>query len=608
MQEDAMSFLSHPESPSRYLMWAAIVALTTLLLGLDPAHSQEPDVKAVLEQEEAQKEAPAASEGAPRGPLDELNRGTPRSSYLGLAEAAREGDYERAAEYLDLRNLPEEVLEIGGPEIARRLKIVLDRALWIDVDTLSTDPQGVSDDGLPPYRDSLGRIEIDGKPTHIYLQRVPREDGVSIWKISNATIGKVPELHEIYGYGPIGERLSKAMPDFELLGLQTWQWLMLIGLLGIGYLVALVPTWFVDRLLRRRQTGLGDELARLVSGPIRWLIAVVLTRSWIDVIHPGVTARAWMEGHTILTIMVAWVMIALVGVFHRQWSRQLEASGRIQAVVLARPAANVLRVLIVVIAVMIWLENLGFRATTLIAGLGIGGLAVALAAQKPIENLIGAITLFASAPVRVGDFCRYGDKIGTVEEIGLRATKIRTLGRTAVYVPNTAFADMQLENFAERDRVWYHPTIRLRYDTTPNQVRFVLVEIRRMLYSHPKVDPEPARVRFIGYGDGSLDLEIFAYVLAPDWNQYLEVAEDLNLRTMDIIEQAGTALAHPAQTVSLEQGRRPNEEAARTAEAKVEAWRREGQLFLPSFPEQKISELRGTLPYPPEGSATPAAT
>jgi MscS family membrane protein len=286
----------------------------------------------------------------------------------------------------------------------------------------------------------------------------------------------------------------------------------------------------------------------------------------------------------------------------------LEASGRIQAVVLARPAANVLRVLIVVIAVMIWLENLGFRATTLIAGLGIGGLAVALAAQKPIENLIGAITLFASAPVRVGDFCRYGDKIGTVEEIGLRATKIRTLGRTAVYVPNTAFADMQLENFAERDRVWYHPTIRLRYDTTPNQVRFVLVEIRRMLYSHPKVDPEPARVRFIGYGDGSLDLEIFAYVLAPDWNQYLEVAEDLNLRTMDIIEQAGTALAHPAQTVSLEQGRRPNEEAARTAEAKVEAWRREGQLFLPSFPEQKISELRGTLPYPPEGSATPAAT
>jgi MscS family membrane protein len=257
---------------------------------------------------------------------------------------------------------------------------------------------------------------------------------------------------------------------------------------------------------------------------------------------------------------------------------------------------------------MIWFENLGFRATTLVAGLGIGGLAVALAAQKPIEHLIGAITLFSSAPVRVGDFCRFGDKIGTVEEIGLRATKIRTLGRTAVYVPNAAFADMQLENFAERERVWYHPTIGLRYDTTPDQVRYILVEIRKVLYSHPKVDPDPARVRFIGYGDSSLDLEIFAYVQTADWNEYLEVAEDLNLRIMDIIVQAGTGLAYPTQTVSLERGKRQNEDAARAAEEKVREWRGQNKLYLPRFPDEKISELRGTLPYPPEGSVKPTAT
>jgi MscS family membrane protein len=579
MQEDAMSFLSHPESRRRYPTLVAIVTLTTaLLLWFAPAHAQEPDFKDVLEQEEAQEQAQAAAEQAPQGPLDELNRGTPRSSFLGLAEAVREGDYERAARYLDLRNLPEEVLEIGGPELARLFKIVLDRALWIDVDTLSRDPRGISDDGLPAYRDSLGRIEIDGKPIHIYMQRVPREDGVSIWKISNVTTRKIPELYGIYGYGAIGEQLSKIMPDFELLGLQTWQWLMVIALLGIGYLIALIPTWFIGWLFRRGDRRLSDELARFVSGPIRLLIALIVARSWVDVIHPGVTARAWMEGYTIMTIVVAWVLIRLVSVFHRQWTSQLEARGRVQAVVLMRPAANVFKLLIVLFAVMIWLENLGFRATTLIAGLGIGGLAVALAAQKPIENLIGAITLFSSAPVRVGDFCRFGDKI------------------------------MQLENFAERERIWYHPTIRLRYDTTPDQVRYVLIEIRKMLYSHPKVDPDPARVRFIGYGDSSLDLEIFAYVQTADWNAYLEVAEDLNLRIMDIIVQAGTALAYPTQTVSLQRGERPNEDAAKAAQDKVEAWRQQGELYLPGFPDEKISELRGTLPYPPEGSVKPVAT
>jgi MscS family membrane protein len=539
--------------------------------------------------------------------VDEFNRGTPRSSFLGLAQATGEGDYERAAEYLDLRNLPENVLEIGGPELARQIEIIFDRALWIDVGALSRNPRGFSDDGLPVYRDSLGRLEIDGKPTEIYMQRVPRGDGVSIWKISNVTIRKVPELIEIYGYGPIGEQLSKFMPDFKFLGLQTWQWLMLVGLFGIGYLVALVPTWFVAWLLRRGKGGLRIEVARFVSGPVRLLIAVIVARSWIDVIHPGVTARAWMEGYTAITVLLVWVLIRLVDVFHRHWASRLHAQARAQAVVLMRPAARVVKLLIVVIALMIWFENLGFKATTLIAGLGIGGLAVALAAQKPIENLIGAITLFTSAPVRVGDFCRFGDRIGTVEEIGLRATKIRTLGRTAVYVPNAAFAHMQLENFAERERVWFHPTIKLRYDTTPDQLRYVLVEIRKMFYSHPKVDPDPARIRFIGFGGSSLDLEVFSYIETTDWGEYLEIAEDLNLRIMDIVAQAGTALAYPTQTVSLERGTRPNEDAVRAAEKKVSEWRGKDELYLPRFPDGKISELRGTLPYPPEGSVKPTA-
>ena len=476
---------------------------------------------------------------------------------MGLADAAREGDYERVAEYLDLRNLPDDVLAIGGPALARDLKIVLDRALWIDVDALSRDPEGASDDGLPPYRDGLGRIEIDGRPFELHLQRVPRGDGVSIWKISNATVAKIPQLYEIHGYGVIGEKLSQVMPESEFLGLQSWQWLMVLGLLAIGYLVALPPTWFVAWLLRRDKGPFGHELARFVSGPIRWFITILVLRGSIEVVRPGVTARAWMEGHTVITILLAWVLIRAVDLLRQYFANRLSARGRTQAVVLMRPATNAFKLLIVAIAILVWFENLGFRATTLVAGLGIGGLAVALAAQKPIENLIGAITLFSSAPIRVGDFCRFGDKIGTVEEIGLRATKIRTLGRTAMYVPNSAFADMHLENFAERERIWYHPTIKLRYDTRPDQIRQILDGIRDLLSTHPRIDPEPARVRFTALGDSSLDLDVFAYVKTTEWSEFLDVAEELNLQTLDVVERAGTALAYPTQTVSLERGKPP---------------------------------------------------
>jgi MscS family membrane protein len=150
---------------------------------------------------------------------------------------------------------------------------------------------------------------------------------------------------------------------------------------------------------------------------------------------------------------------------------------------------------------LVWLNNVGFNVTTLMAGLGIGGLAVALAAQKPLENLIGAITLYTSRPVRVGDFCRFGDKIGTVEEVGLRATKVRTLDRTLVNIPNAEFVHLHLDNFTKREKIWYHPRISLRYETTPDQVRYILVEVRKVLYAHPKVLSDPARIRFVGFGE-----------------------------------------------------------------------------------------------------------
>ena len=269
---------------------------------------------------------------------------------------------------------------------------------------------------------------------------------------------------------------------------------------------------------------------------------------------------------------------------------------------LLRPMCNAAKILVLIIAMMVWLDNIGFKVTTVLAGLGVGGLALALAAQSSIENMIGAITLYMSRPVRVGDFCRFGDTVGTVTEIGFRSTRIRTLDRTVISVPNAEFARLHLENLAMRDKIWYHPRIRLRYETTPDQIRFILVEVRKLLYAHPKVLPSPARIRFTEFGEYSLDLEIFAYIDVTNYGKFLEVAEDLNLRIMDIIAKSGSSLAVPSQRTYLERGKGLDEELAREAEAKVKKWRKKNELYLPSFPKETIEELQGSLDYPPTGS------
>jgi len=189
-----------------------------------------------------------------------------------------------------------------------------------------------------------------------------------------------------------------------------------------------------------------------------------------------------------------------------------------------------------------------------------------------------------------------------VEEIDLRATLIRTLGLSLISVPNAQFAHMHLDTLSRRDRFWYHPRLKLRPETTPDQIRYVLVEVRKMLYSHPRVLPEPLWVRFAELGDASRDIDVFAYINATGYFKSLEVAEDLNLRIMDIIAAAGTELTVPTQIQYEVEGRPLDEARAREAEARVREWRAQQSLYLPNFPSDKISELKGSLDYPPAGS------
>jgi MscS family membrane protein len=580
-----------------------------VLLPLAGASAQEPTLKDVLagDQEEAApaptpEEKPAAAPAlAPMGPLDEFDRGVPRTSVEGFTAAALAADWERAVEYLDLRSLPPGMDEYEGTELAHALSVVLERALWIDLDQLSLEPEGRRDDGLPAYRDPVGVVETPEGKIPILLQRVPRGDGVSIWKFSNRTIGQVPMLYRYHGYGPLAEVLTELVPSFRLLGIESWQWVGMFGLGVVSFLLAWLLSIALARLLRVRQSLSGPRITRLVRGPIQFLVFVILFREGVHYLAPSLVLRAVLNTELFLIAAVSWTAFRVSDLL---FDRSLEPLGREPGgvAVFLRPLRTASRTLIVLAGSVLWLQNVGFNVGALLAGLGIGGVALALAAQKSLEDVFGAITLFSSRPVRVGDFCRFGDRIGTVEEIGLRWTRVRTLDHTVVNVPNSEFAKDKLENYSERRRIWYHPRLRLRYETTPEQLRYVLVEARKLLYSHPRVLDDPCRIRFVGFGEWSLDLDVFAYVATQDYGEFLEIAEDLNLRLMDVVRRAGSGIALPSRTTYVESGAGVDAERRQAAEAEVGEWRSRRELFLPSFPEPAIAELRGALPYPPEGS------
>jgi len=208
---------------------------------------------------------------------------------------------------------------------------------------------------------------------------------------------------------------------------------------------------------------------------------------------------------------------------------------------------KVLKLSLFLIAILWVLSAWGYNTSTILAGLGVGGLAIALAAQKTIENLFGGISVIGDRPVLVGDVCRFGDRVGTVMHIGLRSTRLRTPDRTIISVPNGEFSSMALENISGRDKIWFHPTLNLRRDTTSDQLLQVLASFRQILVGHPKVETGKIPVRFIGVGTYSLDVEVVAYITTSDYDEFLELQQELLLKMLQAVEHAGTALAVPLQ-------------------------------------------------------------
>lgn len=543
-------------------------------------------------------------------PPDPFNRRSPERMVFGLLAALAEQDYQKAAQYLDLSALPRAQRQARGPLLARQLQTLLDHAGWIrSPRQLSSDPAGRLDDGLAPNLDHFATIRTPQSRVDLLLERHDDPEFGPIWQVASETVAEIPYLAAAIDTGLLERYLPEALSGGpRLAGVPLGHWLALVLIAVAAYLLAwLLLSLFVLAIEKLWEGPRHTYIKRFLRDsqiPLRIFVVVWIFSFTAFLLGLPIIARQYsgMLAEGLAWAALAWLAWRAIDAFADYSIEKLTQRGQVSALSALRFFRRGAKAALAVIAGMAALESLGFNVTTGLAALGIGGLALALGAQKTVENLVGSLTLIADRPVRVGDFCGFGGRTGTVEDIGIRSTRIRTLDRTIVTVPNGEFASMQIENFSPRDRFLFAPVLKLRYETSADQIRFLLVELRALLYAHPKVDPASARIRFQGLGTTSLDLEVFSYIQTADFDDFLEVREDLTLRMMDKVAESGTGFALPSQTVYVAEDAGLSEAKAQAAEEQVREWVEQDELQLPQFQAERIEALRNTIDYPPKGS------
>lgn len=489
-----------------------------------------------------------AASSAPASEKDPLNRTTPRSAITSFLEACHNGKLETASKYLDLRKGSEE--ETQGPTLAQTLANLLDHDTEFDITDLNDTPEGLRDDGLAADTERLATFKLGDKNVPLYLQRITH-NGTRIWIVSSASVQRIPELAALTRESGIEKSLPAPLVEIKLLGTPLYAW---IGLVLLALVLSLL-----SKLLSRAIIVLAVPLAKRYAGepntarlsaltePLRLLLSIAVFRACMEAFTPSALLRLYLQYllECLFALGVASLAMRSVDLVADHLRMRLDTRALSSSVMPL--GVRMVKIAIFCIAVLFTLAAWGYNTNAILAGLGVGGLAVALAAQKTIENLFGSVAVISDRPVLVGDFCQFGGQVGTVEDIGLRSTRIRTLDRTLVTIPNSTFSTMTLENYSRRDRMWFHPTIHLRRGTTPDEIRAAMDAITQVLKAHPLVDPTDVPVRFTKMTTQSFDLDVFSYVLTANFNEFLRVQSELLLNILERLSEMRIMLAVPIE-------------------------------------------------------------
>ncbi|MGI9513122.1 MAG: mechanosensitive ion channel family protein [Anderseniella sp.] len=519
----------------------------------------------------------------------------------------------RAIRSLDTSQLPAAQAARRSQKAAIQLNEILDHAVLPeydqipDVETLRSAARG----GSIVYRipnTGITIVEIETGPRKgEFLFSAATLDRVR--DLYKRTIPMTPQpgtmkgLYELFSVVP-GPMISRAgierLPDWlkkPVFDQAVWKWLATFAIIGIWCLALMAAHRYSrsrdgdHRYWRRSALALGAIGLTLF---VRSLLdrQIIIVDAAFYIIDISLFAMVFLLAAVLILNLGKAVAAAIIK------TRSIDPNWIDAQLIFIffRVAAWVL----VIILFATGAHRLGVPIEAVVGSLGVGGLAGALAARPTLENLIAGVTLYLDKPVRVGDFCQFGDVSGSVEQIGLRSTRIRQWDGNLISVPNSQFADYQLINYSDMKYILLRTKFGLPLDTGTDQLRYVLAKLSEMLFAHPKVDWP--RLRLVGFGEHSLDIQLTAYVDTINWGEYHAIREDIYFRTLEIIEQAGARLAIPTQVIYQSKENEKNVELASAAEEQVKAWREAGELPFPDMPEPHREALKNTLNYPPEGS------
>jgi MscS family membrane protein len=489
---------------------------------------------------------------------DPLGRSTPRSAVIAFLSAARKGDYEVAAGYLNTT-----LKGKAAEDLAMKLSVVLDRRLPARLNELSDKPEGSQRDPMHPDRDLVGTITSASGSVDIVLERVDKgKNGPNgpIWLFSRQTLEAIPDVYDEVDVVDVDAFLPAFLVQNRVASIPLFEWVILLVGLPLIYLFTVLLNRLLSPLIGRlrrkaaKRADLSDPV--VLPNPIRLLFIAIAIRWLMAKIHLSLLARQFWSSISMVIAVAAivWILILVNERVEGYAGRRLVRRKMAGASSVLRLGRRVLNFLLVFAGAIAVLYNFGLNPTAALAGLGVGGIAVALAAQKTLENVIGGASLIFDQVIRVGDTLKLGEFTGTVDEIGLRSTRIRTNDRTLVSVPNGQMATMSLETLSARDKFWFRHLIGLRYETNAAHLRSVLEGIRGLLQQHSSVERDSVRVRWLTFGPNAFDVELFAYLYARDWNHFLELQEGLLFSIMETLEQADVQLAFPSRTVYVASG------------------------------------------------------
>jgi MscS family membrane protein len=340
-------------------------------------------------------------------------------------------------------------------------------------------------------------------------------------------------------------------------GMALWVWLAIPVFILLAFLLAWLVGWLARFIVKRSEKShvVIAGSVKAVAGPVDLLLGVWFFRLASKALPLTKGAEDFLGfcEVAVSTFAATWLLLRIAKVGADRLAGYFDSNGRSHAKAVIPLLRKVAKSAIVLVGVMFLLQNLKVDVGAMLAGLGIGGLALALAGKNTVENLFAGVSLVMDQPARVGDTCDYGGKKGTIEDIGLRSTRIRTEARAIVTIPNSKLAEMPIENFASRDRILLKTVLSLRSETTPDQLRGVLKSIKELLDGRDDI-VKGARVRFSAITQNSLDIELTAYAGTRDYNEFMRVREEGFLQIMEAIVTNGTAFAAPSPPVIVQTG------------------------------------------------------